>query len=196
MDLPPLHLYSESRQLHLWRNTNVRIAGRGAALCAYVKQGSKSVMVRDLSCPRKTAELRASAGVDRFGMAIPSANPLESVSASAVENPIKRLRAVWLYRVCNPAFRAEHPMRLCSVRDFGAFLRWVTTQDPLAVDTLIRPQWAMIPDGAELTFIDYPELPDESPLICKLCKTLYQDDFDLWGRRNVAANVPKLSGNT
>ena len=143
-------------------------------------------MVRDLACPQKTAELRASAGVSCFGMAQPPSDAVLPVVSAVVENPFRRLRAVWLMRLHCPSFRAEHPMRLCSLKDFGAFFRWVIVQDPLAVDTLVRPQWAMIPDGASLTFVDYPDILDETPTICKLLQTMYQDDFDLWAMRNIS----------
>lgn len=143
-------------------------------------------MVRDLACPQKTVEHRASTGVSRFGLAQPLADVMLPAVTAIIENPFRRLRAVWLMRLHCPSFRAEHPMRLCSVRDFGAFLRWVIVQDPLAVDTLVRPQWAMVPDGAQLAFIDYPDLADETPTICKLLQTMYQDDFDLWAMRNIS----------
>ncbi len=180
-----MHAYAPSRGLELWKNTTAAIAGRGAALPSFhCADSGAEVCVRDYACEGITEEIRASAGMrNPFAGWSPGTGLGDTPGRiiAAVEEPASRLRAVWLYRICNPGFRAAQPHRFPDAwgLPFGEFVRWVWQQDPLGCDVLLRPQWAMIPEGAEL--YQLPSLlVERSEMALQCARLLYADDFSLW----------------
>lgn len=187
-----MHAYALPAKSHLWRETTAAISGRGCALAPFHVADGKAWCVRTYSSPetnayaRKLADLPNVQGRSFSELQMPPtlAENLQGVQLFAlVEDPLVRLRKVWFYRASSPSFTARCPIRFRDVagKSFGDFVRWALAQDPLACDELIRPQWAMLPDGCKLYRAECEnDIEEPSALTRDIVRALYADDLPLW----------------
>ncbi len=134
-----------------------------------------------------TAEVREDAGlVSEFPDSLPTGSDLALCKpvryVALLEHPAERLRLVWQHRIMDPLFRQQQPRRFAEMwlRPFGDFVRWVMRQDPLAADVLVRPQWAMLPEGTETVRTRRSPVRIYSSQEEAAARLLYPGDFDLW----------------
>jgi hypothetical protein len=74
-----------------------------------------------------------------------------ALTLALFEHPLARVRAVWEYMICSRHQQALNSRRFAGMWfcTWPDFVRWLMHQDPLGVDPLLQPQWAMVPEGTQ-----------------------------------------------
>ncbi len=200
------------RSVELWRQTTPDVTGWNAQPGAFAEVQAEdgalySVCVREYPCAALNGWLGYLTGTGHDWIHRP---PVFADSANhtgrrvaLLENPVARIVAVWQYAHCNRRLREIDPRRFaggwgCS---FPEFVRWIMLSDPLMIDPLLRPQWAMVPKdtrwlpadrdglqalakltGAEMSRPVLPEYEHPRPgLVAEsIIREIYAADIEAW----------------
>lgn len=188
-------VYAPPLRSDLWRDTTPEVAGRGCALAPFAKHANTPerqpfACVREYADPRVTFRLRHAAGClnDYGGVEQQAEASIEKIMASActaaLENPFTRLSAVFNQHLDDPVQRLKSARRFPGFTgtSLPSFVRWIFSQDPLACDELVRPQWAMLPAHCTLTRLEGEPVQTTSGslMIDEMIRTMYAADVLLW----------------
>lgn len=177
-----MSIYAEPvRSASLWRATSREVSGDGCAPGPFaLGPNGERFLVRTYSLPWHSEAMCKSAGVRLDAPATVPGLP-KGICHAVIEHPVSRLRDAWSYRLTDPCWAAQNAARFpgLSPHNYGDFLRWILYQDPLAVDCLVRPQWAMIPTHCQMIqgIAHQVEAYSSEAEIVAMC---YADDLTLW----------------